>query len=30
MKTRGSGHVFSQRNPLQIEAMVWFVCATSS
>jgi len=30
IKTRGSGHAFSQRNQLQIEAMVWFVCATSS
>jgi len=25
-----SGHAFSQRNRLQIEAMVWFVWATSS
>jgi len=30
IKTSGSGHTFSQRNRLQIEAMVWFVCATSS
>jgi len=30
IKTQGSGHAFSQRNRLQIEAMVWFVCATSS
>jgi len=30
IKTRGNGHAFSQRNRLQIEAMVWFVCGTSS
>jgi len=30
VKTRGSGHAFSQRNRLQIEAMVWFICATLS
>jgi len=30
IKTRGSGHAFSQRNWLQIQTMVWFVCAKSS
>jgi len=30
IKTSGSGHTFSQCHRLQIEAMVWFVCATSS
>jgi len=30
IKTRGGGLAFSQRNRLQIEAMVWLVCATSS
>jgi len=30
IKIRFSGHAFSQCNQLQIEVMVWFVCATSS